>query len=87
VYDVVKNIVERKGSVASVVRTREMMRLKFYQSLFLERQREMDSYLGLQKHGGERYRWTMKRMWRRLVGGREDREVKGENKTVLSGIA
>jgi hypothetical protein len=87
VYDVVKNIAERKGSVASVVRMREMMRLEFYQSLFLKRQREMDSYLGLEKHGGERYRWTIKGMWRRLVGGREDREVKGENRTVLSGIA
>ena len=41
-YDVVRDIAERKGSVGSMVRIREMMTLEFYQSLFLKRQKEMD---------------------------------------------
>jgi hypothetical protein len=42
-YDVVADIVERKGSVASVTRMREAMRLEFYQFLFLKKQQEIET--------------------------------------------
>jgi hypothetical protein len=84
VYDAVKNMAERKGSMASMVRMRENMKLDFYQSLLLKRQREMDSRSGDRKNEG-RNKWTIKTIWRRLVGGRDEREAEGESRTVLVG--
>jgi hypothetical protein len=85
VYDIVRDIAERKGSVASIVRTREMMRLEFYQSLFLTRQKELNEYTGDEKKKGKRNRWTMRGMWKRLVGNRDDRQVDRESNIVLGG--
>lgn len=81
VYDVVKDIAERKGSVASMVRMQEMIKSEFYQSLFLKRQKEIDGYSGNRKKG-ERTKWTIKGIWGRLTGGRNYREVAGKNRTV-----
>jgi len=82
VYDIVKDISKRRGSVASMVRMQEMMKSEFYQSLFLKRQKEMGGYSGNEKKGAKT-KWTMKGIWRRLTGGRNDREVGGKSKTVL----
>lgn len=84
-YDIVRDIAERKGSMASIVRTREMMRLEFYQSLFLTRQKELNECTGDEKKKGKRNRWTMKGMWKRLVGGRDGRQVDRESNIVLGG--
>jgi hypothetical protein len=67
-----------------MVRMREMMRSEFYQSLFLKRQKEMDDYSCDEKKG-EGDKWTIKGIWRRLVGRTGDRQVKRENKIVLGG--
>jgi hypothetical protein len=68
VDDVVRNLTERKGSVASMVRMREAMRLDFYQWLFLRRQREIDREVG-----GERgTAWDVRGLWKKLVGVKEN---------------
>jgi hypothetical protein len=66
VYDVVRNMAERKGSVASMVRLREAMKLNFYRWLFLKRQREMDGEMGEERM----IEWGVKGLWKRLVGDR-----------------
>ena len=66
-YDVVRNMAERKGSVTNMVMLREAMRLDFYQWLFLKRQREMDGEMGEERST----EWGVKGLWRRLVGDRE----------------
>jgi hypothetical protein len=57
---------ERKGSVASMVRLREAMRLEFFTWLFLKRQREMDREI--------RTKWSVKGLWKKLGGGKESAE-------------
>ncbi|KAF7674057.1 hypothetical protein GT037_007823 [Alternaria burnsii] len=84
VYDAVRDIAERKGSVGSMVRIREMMRLEFYQSLFLKRQKEMDDRSDGKKKG-EGDRWKIKGIWGRLVGGRDNRLAMKEKEIVLFG--
>lgn len=74
-YDVVVNMADRKGSVASMVRMREAMRLEFYQFLFLKKQREMElsEQLAREKEMNKTYddKGTIRRLWRRLVGDKE----------------
>ena len=65
-----------------MVRMQEMMKSEFYQSLFLKRQKEMGGYSGNEKKG-EGTNWTIKGMWRRLTGGRNDREVGVKSRIVL----
>jgi hypothetical protein len=65
---------ERKGSVASMVRVREAMRLEFFTWLFLKKQREMDRDIGEEGKSV----WDVKRLWKRVVGGeRKKEEEKG----------
>ena len=59
---------ERKESVASMVAMREAMRLEFYQFLFLEKQKKVNSRLGIAIRKGEGNKWKWKGLWKRLFG-------------------
>jgi len=61
--------------VASMVRTKETMRLEFYQFLLLKKQIQMN------EHQGTMYRkegtgWKLKGLWRRLFGRKKRAEDK-----------
>ena len=70
-YNVVVNMAERKESVASMVRMREVMRLNFYQFLFLKKQSEVEGKERERKNG-----WKVCGLWKRWAGsGEGGREV------------
>jgi len=61
------NMAERKGSVASMVRMKEAMRLEFYQSLLLKKQIQMNEHQrAMYKKEGTG--WKLKGVWKRLFG-------------------
>lgn len=65
-YDVVVNMADRKESVGSMVRMREVMRLEFYQFLFLKKQKEMElsEQLAREKETDQTHddKWTIRRL-------------------------